>query len=326
MPRSLSPEKAAGFATRLFAKAASTDLDIEFGGLVDVAPYGVLLAAAAIRQLVRARSAMGLHTGYAKLPATDATLFLRKIGFFRFVGIEHGDWPRAIFREDHTFIAISEIPRIVLDETGNRIQNDLKAISDQVAAYFCSQTVPSDFADPLSYCVRELVRNSFEHAGVDVVHFLIDMSNPRSAELAILDEGIGIAESLGHAFGVLTPRNAVTLALKPGITEYQGPETSDQWQNTGFGLYVLSELGRQFGSFSICSSGSQLTVFGKRSAVSPAIPVNGTVAGLRLHLEEPEYFSNIRAQIVARGEMEAAKIPGARTQASAASRGKLLWT
>lgn len=302
------------------------EIELDFSGLLDVSPYGVLLAAAGIREVVRLRKAMNLRTRYRDLPVLETNAYLRKIGFYRFVGIETGDWPRAIYREGHTFIAISEIPRFILDETGNRIQNDLKAIADQIAAHFCSQSIPEVFCEPLSYCIREFVRNSFEHGDVEVVYFLIDMSGPNTAELAILDEGIGIANSLRPAFGELKPRDAVALALKPGITEYQGPETSDHWQNTGFGLYVLSELGKRFGNFSICSSGSQTSLFGRRAVISDVGLIRGTVAGLRIQLDEPEYFPNVRAQIVSAGEEEAKLIPGARQHASPASRGGLLWS
>src|SRR5206468_911164 len=100
---------------------------------------------------------------------------------------------------------ISHIDRYILDATGNKIQNDLRSICDQIAGCFCAGAVALEFKDPLSYCIREFVRNSFEHAEVDVVHFLIDVNNDNSADLAILDEGIGIPKSLRPAFGVLAP-------------------------------------------------------------------------------------------------------------------------
>lgn len=327
VPRVLDPETGAGLALRLEHMLYEESLTIDFSRLIEVAPFGALVAAAAIRRIVKKRLMFSLRTTCSPPNAPlDSLQYLRNIGFFQFVGVKAGNQPGTIFRDSKaSYNSLGRIPKDFLDQTGNRIQNDIESIARQIAAALAGTLEDNVFVDMFGYCLREAMRNTFEHAKADSIFYLLKLHSDQTVEMALMDEGIGIHSSLARVLKGHTPRHTVEASIKPGITEYQGPETEDTWQNSGFGLYILSELGKRYGTFSISSSGWLLSLTGKRRIWSQ-LPLEGTLLRLRIKIPEPEYFPNIREQIVRLGEEAAVSIPGARTSASKGSRSGLVWS
>ena len=89
------------------------------------------------------------------------------------------------------------------------------------------------------------------------------------AEIAIVDEGIGIYESLtqntSHKEYITDNITALKWALKAGISEAFGPskkqKSQDSWANSGFGLYMVNEICKHLnGSFCLISYGNYLLI------------------------------------------------------------------
>lgn len=253
---------------------------------------------------------------------SDVANYLAKIGFFKFIRIDRGAQPDRFVTSDGCFTSILYLTREDLDGSSEAMQARLDTVAHDLANQLLPSTnVNSDLlADAFAYCLREAIRNSFEHGRAKFVFFLAQAYRDNIVEFALLDEGIGIAASLGKVFIDRESRDLLELSLKPGITEYVGPETKDKWQNSGFGLYVLSELAKHYGAFAIASNDWQISYYGNSKKISP-VTISGTALRLRLKIDEPEYFSNVREGIVLRGEAEASALTGARKSASKASRG-----
>lgn len=142
------------------------------------------------------------------------------------------------------------------------------------------------------------------------------------AEIAIADAGRGIHDSLRESHDIPNAEVALREAIKPGVSRLREPQNQSEWDNTGFGLYIVSELGRQYGSFQISSSGMWLgiSLAGERLA---GIALRGTVIKLSVDTRNAEYFPNILHGIVVRGEQMYQGLTGRRKIASKSSSG--LW-
>lgn len=120
-------------------------------------------------------------------------------------------------------------------------------------------TLDGQLVDVFTYSLREVIRNAAEHSKSRVVEFCAQyMPKSDRAEIAIMDRGIGIWESLksNPFLEIQDQRHALALSLLPGISSknYKGIEqTSDDWQNTGYGLYMTHRICRNHGSFFIGS-------------------------------------------------------------------------
>lgn len=99
-----------------------------------------------------------------------------------------------------------------------------------------------EFEKLLQYLLREAIRNIPEHAGTSEGWLCGQYWHNRNlAEIAILDEGIGIYNSLSrnrvHRNYITTNEDALRWALKPGVsTAFQparGQRSQEPWANDG---------------------------------------------------------------------------------------------
>lgn len=162
--------------------------------------------------------------------------------------------------------------------------------------------------ETLQYALREIIRNAAEHSQCDHVLYCGQFwPSLNKVEVAILDEGIGIFNSLRRNPKVQLGDEftALRLSLEPGVSgvAYEGAplDETDAWTNSGFGLFVVSELCRRGGSLTLISGHQGLCV---SSNDETAIEASHAGTALRLVIDT----SNLRsiaaslALIVARGE------------------------
>lgn len=122
-----------------------------------------------------------------------------------------------------------------------------------------------------SYVMREIMRNVVEHS--ESCQFKLNVSNKYNDILIIdvEDNGIGIRNSLNTNpnYNVKDDKIALDLAIKPGITKAFGKrKRNDVWQNSGFGLYMISSICKEFGCFYIESGGAKLEIEGSSTRIS----------------------------------------------------------
>ncbi|HAV89803.1 MAG TPA: hypothetical protein DCW44_00775 [Eubacterium sp.] len=191
-----------------------------------------------------------------------------------------------------------------------------------------------NFEKWLAYTIRELIRNIPEHSKSDTIWYcaqywpLYDL-----VELAIMDEGIGIKESLrenvNYKDEINTDKDAILLSLKPGVSgkNIDNRDTSSQgeWDNSGYGLYIISEMCAELGAnFIIASGDSAIEVKmkdGKIIRETKQTKIHGTAIQIRIKPSESEDYDKIRNRIVDKGENKAGKSKSAIRIASKSSRG-----
>jgi hypothetical protein len=113
-------------------------------------------------------------------------------------------------------------------------------------------------------------------------------------ELAILDEGVGIRSTLARNPHLAIPSDigALRLALLPGVSGVAfkgGPrQRKDAWANSGYGLYMTSQLCARGGSFLICSGSAGLFL---ERGVETTFETNFAGTALRLCLSTTQLGS-----------------------------------
>ena len=144
----------------------------------------------------------------------------------------------------------------------------------------------------LSYSLREIMRNVVEHSRSDTLWYAAQYwPGKEHVELTVLDEGVGIQASLRRNphLRIGNDLDALRFALLPGISgvAYKGGPRlrKDEWANSGYGLFMTSQLCAAGGSFLICSGETGLLLNGSSEIVLD-IYCPGTV--LRLDIYAPD--------------------------------------
>jgi len=306
------------FLRRLEESASVEDLHLDLRPTTFVEPLGVLLMAEAIKTLAAERRKKHLKTLFTPpKPTSPAHSYLRFFGFYEYIKGENGNFlkntsgnkryvPLMVVREDDLIDSFDK---------HQILQYVIHQLSEQLAEVLFTSDPEQIMA---SYCFREVIRNVFEHAETN---YCIVMAQrwPQlgEAEIVVLDHGIGIYGTLAPTLDIETVDDALSKSLLPGISSKLSFEIDDYWANSGYGLYILSQLGRMTGEFFLASNNRYI-----RITSSPNSPIfgdmpyfAGTVVKIRVSFEEAEFFPNILKSIVETGE----KISPTGRKASASS-------
>jgi hypothetical protein len=297
------------------------DLVLDFTKVNYVFPFSTLAIAIAIKELIEKRQKRGLNTTARGLGIDyGAVSYLKYFGFFRAIGFPIGNAPNEASGGDR-YLPITIITRkeIEIISEGKALQNGIDRHSDRLAKVIFPYDQNSGSARMLSYCLREIIRNSFEHAKVNECFVMAQRWYDGTAEITIADRGIGIYDSLRHTHNAASAEEAIKLALLPGVTSSNGLNTGSEWDNTGFGLYVISELGKLYGDFTVLSSNMLLKQQEQFYVVSK-VPLSGTIVKLKISTQDSDYFPNILNDIVSKGEQIAGNLVGVVKSASKMSK------
>lgn len=316
-PSRLTDAEAVEFLRELFRHKDSDHLIINFNALGFAHPLATLLTAIGIRDLLRQRESASRKTSTIKLNEhNEAISYLKFIGFFRLAGLNEGKAPGAA-PGGARYVPITILQKNNLPGQGV-LQERIETQSIRLSAVIHQRKGNMLRPDMLSYCIREAIRNAFEHAETDKCFIMAQRWSGGTTEIAIADKGVGLLHTLRQAHNVTNAEQALSLALKPGISQNIEPYNNDPWQNSGFGLYVLSELGARLGNFAIASDNLILLKNEGREVLKP-LPIRGTAIKLQINPSKI-YFPALLEQIVTQGEKEAQNIPGARHSASKSSK------
>lgn len=179
------------------------------------------------------------------------------------------------------------------------------------------QSPNTENGNVVSYSIRETIRNVFEHSRSNSCFIAGQKWHNGSVQIAIIDEGIGIYNSLSKEYNINDNRKALELCIQPGISGQKIKLESDL--NSGYGLYVLSKLGARYGWFMI-GSGNNILRLSRNARIKDTI-YHGTFVGIHINNLNSLIFSfdKILEEIINTGELEAYE-KGRATCASASSK------
>ena len=281
------------------------ELNLDLQQTEFVEPFGVLLIAETIKTLVAQRKMSGLRTYLTLPPETVHSSVQSYLTFFGFYDYIKGKALPYINSGKGRYVPLTLIQKDdIIDKThGNEnMQQVISQLSEQLAEIIFSRIMEQTMT---SYCFREIIRNVFEHAETDSCLIMAQRWERREeAEIVVLDNGIGIYGSLAPTLGISSIDAALSEALRPGVSSKLKIDASEQWANSGFGLYILSQIGQELGEFFLASNGRFVKIQSTTdSPVFGEMPFfGGTVVKLRIELDVAEFFPNLLHRIVEEGE------------------------
>jgi hypothetical protein len=302
LPQTLSADAAVTFISHLTQHATDSCIIIDFESIQASEPFGLLLAGAALRAFFNEHAcgdirAFGIHAGNA------AHENLARIGFFKWIGIPVGNMP-GILDGSATWLPLSTLTRAQL---GRRMIETAKSLGSVIhsecerLAKLLTHSAQSKVNGPLAYCLREIIRNVFEHAETDRCALCAQRWPDGTVELAVVDQGRGIRRSLEEKMHFESEEEALLTALRPGVSSKLSDDPDNPWGNSGFGLFVLSELGRELGVFRVVSGSAGIRLAHGR-VDSEAAGFRGTAIQLRVRRPKGVNFGDFIDSIIARGE------------------------
>lgn len=321
IPERLTPVGSVNFAN--YIKQCGTNMGIhefiyDFQNMQHCHPYGLLVIACAIRNNISNRP--DANHRFENTQSSQGGRFAANFGFYQSIGVEIGN----AIEESDTGDRYIPIKKITAADLHTQYSNTtlLNEKIDQHAQLLADTLVgdlKQNVRDAVQYCFREIMRNTFEHAKTNAIWVCGQYWPSRSeAEIAILDEGIGVLKSLqsNHRLAVETCEEANSLALQPGLSESIGRKQDpfDKWQNSGYGLYVSSTLCAINGGYFVISSGDSTLLVNSGSQNVYTSSQIGTAICLNIRTNSKKLFSfdTTLAAIVAEGEKQAKENGGQR--------------
>ncbi|HSI09585.1 MAG TPA: hypothetical protein VK985_13435 [Rariglobus sp.] len=322
LPKFLDEDISRDFSLALADALTAKTVTLDFSAVEFAYPVGTLIAGREIRHFVRTRKDQRLVTMVAGIDESKpAHSFLNFIGFFDFVGISNKTKVGSA-RGSTSYVPIRRYSRAEVlgtkPEDSKSIHDAIVRQADELAAVLVGLRPESPTYKVVLYSLKEVIRNVFEHSGAQECFVTAQKWSNGFVEVGVIDEGVGIRASLQQAIACANDLEAIQTAIKPGVSRAMKlDEAQNQHGNSGFGLYVLSELGRCFGRFTL-GSGSAALQIDKEESKALTVSFHGTFVGLKI-THEIHDFSGVLDDIVSSGEADA-EAAGIAARASRSSR------
>lgn len=264
------------------------ELTLHFTEGTFFAPFSMLFLASKLKSLKERNPALAIDcTGYKE------NGYLAHVGFFRFLGFDHGRDIGEAWGSD-SYLPITSLSREQLyekpDDKWEELPDLIQRHADKIAAIMARDVDKNrDLFDVLSYSVREVMRNVFEHSGANTLYYCAQYW-PRSnkVEFAIVDFGMGIRRGLGTNpnFRFATDKQAIEYSLLPSVSgKTHLPRTSNNWFNSGYGLYMTNRLARNGGNF-VMASGTTGIHLSRRTKTNYQTTFPGTALRFNMDVDE----------------------------------------
>lgn len=245
------------FCSEVDSCSGQKKITIDFSNMGRVEPFAMIYIGKFIGQFSRRNKETTIWCcGY------EDKKYAANMAFFKAFGLNHGKAPNTN-SGNNRFIPFTILDLQTISDEASKDwisgQDIIEKRSKQLAQIL-SQEESTDLVDTLTFSIREIMRNVYEHSQSKKVAYCAQYwPMYEKVEISIADNGIGLKESLktNPFIDVETDSDAIQQALMPAISSknYKGKkiDKSDPWHNSGFGLYMSSRICRMGGSFLICS-------------------------------------------------------------------------
>lgn len=291
-------------ARDLWALPTGADYVIDFGPLKWLEPFGMLYFARQLRTFADQRKpsrcqAINHHNhGYAA-----------HMGFFQSFGLKFGNEAGAASGST-VYIPITELNIRTLHIEAGQSQVLVQEIIERHCAKLAAVLARNEggaLQHTLGYSLREILRNVIEHSNADSIWYAAQYWPAKQlVELSILDQGLGVRTTLSRNphLGINNDEDAMRLALKPGVSgrAYEGgPKLRDDaWANSGYGLFMTSQICARGGSFAVCSGDRGLLLTAEDEKVFDA-GFAGTAIRLCIYVPEVRALNEALTEFSKRG-------------------------
>jgi hypothetical protein len=270
IPQSLDLPAALDLSLRISEGGEADAYVFDFARTRTIEPFAMLLVSSEISRLKRRFPQTELQcSNYQHMS------YAGHMGFFRAFGIPFGKAPgEAKGSSRYVPLTIFDCETLRMDaaQKGIEVGNEIEDNSRHLASTLCNSDGGALF-ETLSYSIRELMRNVVEHSearrfGICAQYW----PTKHRAEVAILDRGIGLRESLAGNphIDASDDKRAINNALMPAVSgkAFKGSRNKQRgpWANSGFGLYMTSRICRNGGTFFVASGQTGLLLTQKAEA------------------------------------------------------------
>lgn len=300
IPHNLSINNALEFCNELWQMEDSNEYQFDFDALGMVEPFTMLYVA---NEIKRFRKSKPQSKFLAK--NHDHKTYAAHMGFFRAFGVKFGNEPgQACGSSTYLPLTILKVADLKEEasESYSHVGDIIEEKSKEIAKLLTRQS-SGDLVDTLTFSIREIIRNVVEHSNSEIIEYCAQYwPSKKLVEVAILDTGDGIKKGLSSNpyLTINNERDALHFALLPGISGkmYKGVKKDkyNDWQNSGFGLYMTSRICRNGGDFFIASNDKSILLdsTGKKDL---SCNYKGTALRLRFNTKNINEFSNYREML-----------------------------
>ena len=311
----LTYKKALDYTIYLQNHEAKDDDQFNFIQVETCEPFPMLVTSTAIRQY---RKRISQHISDETLFINCKNTYANTMRFFRATGIDKGK----SFDEDYgnnNYLPITRLDINRLREEGianyDQIQVIIEKKADDMALVLSRGS--QNLKRLLKYTFTEIMRNVPEHSNADSIWYCAQYWPTKDfVELAFIDEGIGIKNSLltNYAYTQIidSDKKALEYAIKPGVSSSFAPGSQNmdksEWANSGFGLYMISNLCAELGGDFTLASGetalkvSKNTYDGQIQHTFMRCFINGTAIRITIKPSSINSYENVARQILKNGE------------------------
>lgn len=239
------------------------------------------------------------------------------MGFFDMCGFQHGKSVGQAWGSEN-YIPITKLTRADLferdfdkyEEIQDLIQRSADRVSEVLARSADHSTV---LFDVLSYSVREIFRNVFEHGETDELFFCAQYwPKSQKVEFSVSDYGVGVRRALSRNpnFVFRSDKEALEYSLLPSVSgKTHLPRVSANWFNSDYGLYMTNRMARNGGSFVIASGDSAICLTPK-TKTNFKTSFKGTILRVSLKVSEIGDVRQRLEEFRTEGKLIAEKIKG----------------
>lgn len=309
----LNYKSAMEFCTEISGYRVQVDdeiVEIDFNRVGNCDPFPMLMVATAIRNM---RKQNGNNQFIARNCNNDYAKYMK---FYNACGIKLGeDVEYSRGNANYSCITKLSIDDLYSEshESLDYIQETIEKKAKEMSKVLCRNN--QDFERWMTFVIRELLRNIPEHSQSKSIWYCAQYW-PRYdlVELAILDEGIGISKSLADSYEFRNlysnDYEALQLALEPGVSgtfsSSRGSIGTGDWKNSGYGLYMVSQMCAELdASFIIASGDAAIRVSKEQGEIKQTrydSYIDGTAIQIRVRPSRNVNYEQIRKNILKRGE------------------------
>lgn len=313
IPQNLSLINALNFCNRLWDLEHADEYAFDFVNLGRVEPFTMAYVANELKRFRKTRP----KSRFTALNHQNKS-YAAHMGFFKAFGLNFGNEPGEAAGSSTylplTILNVKDLQQEAADSYDN-VGNVIEAKSEQIAKIL-TRKESGDLVDTLTFSIREILRNVVEHSESEIIEYCAQYWPTKSlVELAVLDTGNGIMHGLSTNpyINISNERDALHLAMLPGVSGkmYKGVKKRkhDEWQNSGFGLYMTSRICRNGGDFFIASNNKSIFLDSK-SKNDLECKYKGTALRLRIDTSKIYSYSEMLAQYRNEGYEAAKKFSG----------------
>ena len=300
VPKYLVFEETISFINSFKTLTANKDYIFDFKLLSRIDPFSILFLSSELRLFKENNPDSNFHA-----KNYQHCSYAAHMGFFKSFGLDFGKSPgeannnnRYIPLKIFYVADIKEAARELMVNPGEILEDYAREISSVL-----TQNKNENLTEILRYCIREILRNIVEHSYTGQFGFCAQyLPSLKKVSFAVLDRGIGIKKSLSDnpKLNLVNDLIAIEESIKPGISGkiYAGQKRKPkgEWANSGYGLYMTSNICKNGGSFFVASGKSGMYLSGLNKKYLN-VNIDGTALNLTINLDQSENLKKLLEEL-----------------------------